>query len=132
MYIPPGYGTVTPYFFVADAPAFIRFLIDGLGGTELCRTLGSDGRVANAQIQLGTSAVMVSEATPAYPAMASAFYLYVEDAEAAMAQAQAAGALKVMDVADMPYGDRQGGVQDAHGNYWWISQRLVQAPYTSR
>lgn len=132
MYIPPGYGTVTPYLFVRDAPAFIRFLIDGLGGQELCRTLGSDGRVANAQIQIGTSAVMVSEATPAYPAMASAYYLYVENADVAMARALAAGALKVMDVADMPYGDRQGGVQDVQGNYWWLSQRLVQAPYSAR
>ena len=34
-----------------------------------------------------------------------------------------------MDVADMPYGDRQGGVRDPHGNIWWISQRTVEAPY---
>jgi PhnB protein len=34
-----------------------------------------------------------------------------------------------MEVADMPYGDRQGGVRDAWGNLWWISQRLVDAPY---
>ena len=26
-------------------------------------------------------------------------------------------------------GDRQGGVRDLHGNLWWISQRLVEAPY---
>ncbi len=29
------------------------------------------------------------------------------------------------------YGDRQGGVRDAWGNIWWISQRLVDGPYTS-
>ena len=34
MYIPPGFNTVTPYFFVADAEAFIRFLVQGLGGIE--------------------------------------------------------------------------------------------------
>ncbi|HRB81349.1 MAG TPA: hypothetical protein PK614_03735 [Nitrospira sp.] len=34
MYIPPGFNTVTPYFFVADAEAFVRFLVQGLGGTE--------------------------------------------------------------------------------------------------
>jgi PhnB protein len=27
-----------------------------------------------------------------------------------------------------PYGDRLGGVRDAQGNLWWISQRLVEAP----
>jgi hypothetical protein len=30
MYIPPGFGTVTPYFFVANAERFVAFLVDGL------------------------------------------------------------------------------------------------------
>ena len=129
MYIPPGFNTVTPYWFVTDAEAFIAFLIGGLGGTETRRSMRPDGCVANVQVRLGTSTVMVSEASPAFPAMASSYYLYVEDADASMARAIAAGAAKVMDVDDMPYGDRQGGVRDAHGNLWWISQRTVHAPY---
>ena len=39
MYIPPGFNTVTPYFFVSNAEAFVRFLVQGLGGIETCRTL---------------------------------------------------------------------------------------------
>jgi hypothetical protein len=31
MYIPHGFGSVTPYFFVADAEAFVTFLVGGLG-----------------------------------------------------------------------------------------------------
>ena len=61
--------------------------------------------------------------------MPSAFYLYVEDADAAMKKAIDAGADLEMEVADMDYGDRQGGVRDPFGNIWWISQRLVNAPY---
>jgi PhnB protein len=72
----------------------------------------------------------VSEATDRYPAMAAAFYLYVSDANAAMKRALDAGAFLEMPVADMPYGDRQGGVRDGHGNIWWISQRTVEEPYT--
>jgi PhnB protein len=34
-----------------------------------------------------------------------------------------------MKVADMPYGDRQGGVRDIAGNIWWVSQRLTAEPY---
>lgn len=130
LYIPPGFNTVTPYFFVKDAERFIGFLIHGLGGQETCRTMRPNGLVANVQVQLGTSAVMVSEATDRYPPMAGAFYLYVAHADDAMARALAAGAVLEMAVADMPYGDRQGGVRDPHGNLWWISQRLVQGPYT--
>lgn len=130
MYIPPGFHTVTPYFFVDNAPGFIAFLIQGLGGTETCRTMRPDGQVANVQVQLGTATVMVSEATVRYKAMAGAYYLYVDNAAVAMARALQHGAVLEMAVADMPYGDRQGGVRDAHGNIWWISERLVHEPYT--
>lgn len=128
-YVPPGFGAVTPYFFVDDAPRFIAFLIDGLGGQEVLRSLRPDGKVANVQVALHGSTVMVSEASLAYPAMSSSYYLYVADAQATMRSALAHGASLEMEVADMPYGDRQGGVRDAHGNLWWISQRTVHAPY---
>jgi PhnB protein len=128
MHIPPGFNTITPYFFVDGAVGFIDFLVVGLGGTEILRHMDGD-RIANAQVRLGTSTVMVSEASPAFPAMPASYYLYVENADDSMARAMAAGATQVMPVADMPYGDRQGGVRDRHGNLWWISQRMVAGPY---
>jgi PhnB protein len=131
MYIPPGFGTVTPYFFVEDAERFVSFLTRAFDGKETLRSLRGDGRIANAQVVLGTSTVMVSESSAQYPAMPASYYLYVEDAAGTMRKAVAAGATAVMEVADMPYGDRQGGVRDAHGNLWWISQRLVEAPYSA-
>ena len=129
MLIPPGYNTVTPYFFVDRAAEFIEFLVRGLAGEELSRQSGND-RIAHAEVRLGTSTVMISEARPDYPAMRAAYYLYVEDADATVASAIAAGAEQVMAVQDMDYGDRQGGVRDGHGNLWWISQRLVPGPYS--
>jgi PhnB protein len=129
MYIPPGFGTVTPYFFVDDAERFIAFLCEAFGGNEVLRS-AHDGRIANAQIVIGTSTVMVSDTTAQYPAMPTSSYLYVEGADATVRRALAAGAEQIMEVADMPYGDRQGGVRDAWGNLWWISQRLVEAPYS--
>lgn len=129
MYIPPGFGTIFPYFFVKDAPDFLDFLVDGLGATVLQRDLRPDGNIANAQVQLGTSNFMVSEASEHYPPTTAAYYLYVEDADAAMERALQHGAKLEMTVADMPYGDRQGGIKDPHGNIWWISQRLAEGPY---
>jgi PhnB protein len=129
MYVPPGFNTVTPYCFVTGAEQFVRFLVDGLGGTETCRTLRPDGRIANVQVRIGDSTIMASEASPQYPSMPAAFYLYVEDAHASVQRALAHGAPLEMAVADMSYGDRQGGVRDVHGNLWWISQRLVEEPY---
>ncbi|WP_028311617.1 VOC family protein [Derxia gummosa] len=129
MHIPPGFNTIAPYFFVRNAEAFVGFLVQGLGGAETCRTMRPDGGIANVQVRIGDSTVMVSEATGRYPPMCSAFYLYVDDADAAMGRALAHGAIEEMPVADMPYGDRQGGARDSHGNIWWISQRLVAGPY---
>ena len=126
---PPGFYSVTPYFFVDGAEAFIAFLVDGLGGSEVGRSMRPDGCVANVRVRLGSSTVMVSEASSAFPAMSGSCYLYVDDAHAAMARALEHGASLVMAVDDMPYGDRQGGVRDAHGNLWWISQRLSDGPY---
>lgn len=130
MYIPPGFGTVTPYFFVIDAERFVVFLIRGLGGKEVLRSMRQDGQIANAQVLLGTTTVMVSEASAKYPPMQASYYLYVEDAAAIMNNAIANGATIEMEVSDMPYGDRQGGIRDAHGNIWWVSQRIVEEPYT--
>jgi PhnB protein len=90
-----------------------------------------NGVVQNVQVRIGDSTVMVSEATESYPAMAFAFYLYVADATASVQQALRHGAELEMAVLDMPYGDRQGGVRDTHGNIWWISQRTAHEPYTA-
>lgn len=131
MTTPPGFATVTPYFFMDDADGFVAFLVDGLGGEHLHTTRREDGKIANAQLQLGNAAVMVSEAGRGYPAMPASYYLYVADADASMARAVASGAAEIMAVADMPYGDRQGGVRDAWGNIWWISQRLEAGGYSN-
>jgi len=126
--IPPGFNTVMPYFFVEGAERFIEFLVQGLEGIEIGRHMNGE-RIANAQVRLGTSTVMVSEASTGFPAMRASYYLYVENADESMQRAIAAGATKIMEVADMPYQDRQGGIKDQFGNLWWLSQRLTDGPY---
>ncbi|MDN3516592.1 VOC family protein [Aquisalimonas lutea] len=127
--VPDGFNTVTPYFFVRGAEDFVDFLIAALGGDEVGRHLRPDGKIANAQVRIGSSTLMVSEATEANPATYGTYYLYVEDADESMRRALGHGASLEMEVADMPYGDRQGGVRDPFGNVWWISQRLEDGPY---
>lgn len=129
MYVPEGFAVVTPYVVVDGADDYVRFLSAAFGGQEIGRSTAPDGRIANSQIRFATATIMVSEASGKLPASKAAFYLYVSDADAAMARAMAAGAEHLMDVADMPYGDRQGGVRDPAGNIWWISQRLRDEPY---
>ncbi len=129
MYIPDGFTTVTPYLFVRDAGLFATFLKKAFAGKEMTRTTRPDGVIANLQVAVGTSMLLISEASDRYPPMPAAYYIYVEDADASMAAAIAAGGQCEMAVADMEYGDRQGGIRDPFGNIWWVSQRLVDAPY---
>lgn len=128
MRLPPGFHALTPYLVVDDAPRLLRFLVEGLGGEEVLRHLDG-GRVAHAQVRIADSMVMLGDATPEWPARPVNLYLFVDDADAAMARALAAGGRSVMPVGDKPYGDRQGGVEDPCGNLWWLSQRLVDGPY---
>lgn len=129
MIIPDGFAQVTPYIFVTDADKYMDHLAPALGGVETHRSLRPDGKIANGQIRFGEASIMISEASRGFAPSQSTFYLYVENADAAMKQAVASGMDKIMDVADMPYGDRQGGAKDIAGNIWWLSQRLSDAPY---
>lgn len=128
MYVPPGFGTVAPYLFVDGAADYIEFLLRAFDCEEVGRTEHGE-IIMNCQVRFGTATIMLGDVGGRFEPSRSALYLYVEDADVAMQRALDAGATKVMDVDDMPYGDRQGGVVDPAGNTWWISQRLVEKPY---
>lgn len=126
---PKGFTTVIPYIFANNADDYVVFLKRAFGAMEIGRSVKPNGGVANCQIRIGDAVLMVSDASSSFPPAKSAFYLYVADADRAMKTAIDAGGEVVMEVADMPYGDRQGGVMDTSGNIWWISQRLVDGAY---
>ncbi len=133
MFIPPGFATVAPYLVVERAADYIDFLVAGLGGVHVGSSIRPDGVVANGQVRFGdgesAATIMVSEAQPDFPAGTTHLYLFVADADAAMASALASGATEIMAVGDRPYGDRQGGIVDQWGMTWWLSQRLTAEPY---
>lgn len=120
---------VTPYFFVRDAERLVEVLRSAFAGEEIGRSVRDDGKIANAQLRIGSSTLMIGEASARYKPMPGSYYLYVEDAEASMQRALRHSATLEMEVGDMPYGDRQGGVADPVGNIWWISRRIENKPY---
>jgi len=123
MSTPEGFSTVNPYIFVKDADKFIKFLETAFDGKEIGRTT-RNGRIANARVKIDESTVMVSEATDQFRAMPASYYLYVENADETYARASKCDIETLMEPMDMPYGDRQAGIKDSFGNYWWISTRL--------
>ena len=128
-YRPEGFSTLNSYIFADDAPALIDYLKLAFDAEELNRIM-RDGDIANCILKIGDTAFMISQARGEFTGMRTAFYLYVKDVDAMYQRAIEHGGESVFAPADMDYGDRQGGVKDLEGNYWWISTRLKEGPYS--
>ena len=122
--IPEGYHTLTPYLIADDLDTLIDFLKTAFGATENERLPGKDGKTGHADVSVGDSHVMLGAAQESWPALPCMTYVYVPDTDATFARALAAGATSVQEPGDMFYGDRNAGVKDPLGNYWWIATRL--------
>lgn len=130
-YRPPGFGTVGIYLIVDNPNVMIQFLMKALHAIEQHCTLDeNDGSIRNCILQIGSSSLMVAPSTDMLKHSPSSFYLYVSDVDAMYAHSLENGASSVFPPDDMPYGDRQAGIKDPLGNYWWISQRLKEEPYS--
>lgn len=120
-YLPPQQSPLQPYLTVEAADAYILFLQRAFGAClgECIRR--PDGSVAHAELQLSGCSLMLSEAMEGQPARSCVFYLYVPDADAAHAQALAAGAESIMAPGLRPYGNLEGAVKDPSGTTWWLA-----------
>jgi uncharacterized glyoxalase superfamily protein PhnB len=75
----------------------------------------------HAEVTIGDSRVMIADESEMAKATASTLYLYVPNVDRVFQQAVKAGGTKIMEPADMFYGDRSGGVKDPFGNSWFIA-----------
>ena len=120
--IPAGHHTVTPYLVVRGAAKTIDFAKKAFGAEDLFDPMKRpDGTIMHAEIKIGDSVVMISDATEEHPAMQSMLHLYVPDIDAKYKKAVAAGGTSMMEPADQFYGDRSGGVKDPCGVMWYIA-----------
>ena len=120
-YIPEGLRSVTPFLHVTGTAEYIEFLKRALGAVEERRD-DKEGSVRYARLRIGNAVLEFGEADRGVEPMPSAFYLYVDDADALYRRAIDAGARSLWPPADQPYGDRMGGVEDAAGNQWFIAR----------
>jgi uncharacterized glyoxalase superfamily protein PhnB len=119
--IPDEYHSVTPYLTVDDLPGLIEFVKAAIDATIPEAMPDAIGKLRHAEAQIGDSRVMMGQARAEWPARPSSLYLYVEDTDATYQRALAAGAKSLMEPAAQFWGDRNAGVEDSNGNYWWIS-----------
>jgi PhnB protein len=130
--IPEGMHTLTPHLICADASTAIDFYKRAFGAVELNRTPGPDGRLMNAMLRIGDSAIMLMDENLAWGALSPtqlkgtpvSIHLYVNDVDAAFAKAVKEGATSKMPPADMFWGDRFSSVLDPSGHSWSIASHV--------
>ena len=130
--IPEGYHTITPSLAIRDAARALDFYKKAFGAEERFRMPGPDGKLMHAELQIGTSLVMLGEEMPDMGARSPqtlggtpvSFYLYVEDVDAFWKRAVEAGAKPTMPLTDMFWGDRMGKLEDPFGHAWAPAQHI--------
>ncbi len=126
--IPDGYHTVTPYLIVEGASSLIEFLKEAFDAQETECVVQPDGTIMHAEVTIGDSVVMLSDAMGERKPMPTSIYLYVNDADATYQRALQAGGTSMMEPANLFYGDRHGSVKDPAGNYWSIATHIEDVP----
>ncbi len=132
--IPDHLHAVTPRLVVRDGAAAIDFYAQAFGAVELARFSGPSGGVIHAEVRIGDSVVMITDAVEdGSPAgspdalngvVSAIMVIYWEDVDAAWDRAVAAGAEVVFPLADQFYGERGGRLRDPFGQQWMMSQRI--------
>jgi uncharacterized glyoxalase superfamily protein PhnB len=122
------FRSVTPHLNPLRTARMIEFFEKAFGAEEVYRAQSPDGVVHHAQVRIGDSLIGMSDAHGPYQPAPCTLHLYVPDADAAYAQALRAGATSIRPVADQPYGERNGGIQDPFGNRWFLATPLQNPP----
>jgi uncharacterized glyoxalase superfamily protein PhnB len=122
--VPEGYSTFTPYYVVEGASDFIEFLKKAFGAQEMFRFPAPGGKLGHAEVKVGSSMVMLADATAEYQPSRMNSYLYVPDVDATYKKAVAAGAQSKREPSNQFYGDRVCTVIDRWGNTWSIGTHV--------
>ena len=78
----------------------------------------------HADLMIGDSHIMLSEASDQHPAMPCMVHLYVPNVDAVYQRAVTAGGKSFQEPKDQFYGDRGAGVKDPSGCAWYIATHI--------
>jgi PhnB protein len=130
--IPEGMHSLTPHLICAGASDAIAFYAKAFNAVEATRLPGPQGKLIHAVVRIGDSALMLVDENPQWGLLGPKLlkgspvtvHLSVEDADAVVAQAVAAGAKVTMPLADTFWGDRYAQLEDPFGHRWSVSTHI--------
>jgi uncharacterized glyoxalase superfamily protein PhnB len=120
------------YLRMKDAAKAIDFYQRAFGASEKFRLCEPSGRVGHAELDFGGTTLMLSDEFPEYGIRGPeslggttlTIHLHVDDADALIRRAVAAGATIVRPATDQFYGERSGTVRDPFGHEWNIGHEI--------
>lgn len=121
---------VFAYLHVRNAAEAVAFYTAAFGATEKYRLTEPGGRVGHLELDFDGTTVMLSEEYPEHGIKAPggdtsvSLHLHVDDCDAVVARAVAAGATLVMAPRDHFYGERSGVIRDPSGHRWNIGHHV--------
>ncbi len=129
---PSDYPPLSPYLTVVDAAKAITFYQQAFGAVERFRLLDrKTGAIGHAELFIQGSLIMLSEENPAWNKSPQTLggtpfklCLMVDDVDAAIEKAAAAGATVTMPAQDQFYGFRCGSVRDPFGHEWMLQREI--------
>jgi uncharacterized glyoxalase superfamily protein PhnB len=125
---------VYPYLRLRDAGRALAFYKQAFGAEELFRLTEPSGRIGHAEIRIGGTTLMLSDEYPEMNIVGPqtlggttfAIHLHVDDADAWIERAVAAGATLLRPAADAFYGERSGSVRDPFGHEWLLGHQVEE------
>ena len=127
--ISEGMHRLSPHMVCAGAAEAIDFYVEAFGAEEIMRTPGPDGKLLHAAVSINGSSVMLVDenlefgmfSPKALDGSPVTIHLIVDDADAWMKRAVAAGGVEAMAVQEVFWGDRYGVVVDPFGHSWALA-----------
>lgn len=133
--VPEGYHTATPYLIVKGCVRALDFYKRAFGADEIMR-IEHNGVIGHAEIQIGTSRIMLADESPQMGARSPqtlggspvSLMLYVEDVDSFVERAVGEGAVSKRPIAKQFYGDRLGSIEDPFGHVWHVATHIEDVP----
>lgn len=122
------------YLRAKDAEAAVDYYKRAFGAAEIFRLTEPGGRIGHVELDFGGTTVMLSNEFPEFgihapdPDAPSSFviHLHVDDADATIEQAVAAGGSLIRAPQDQFYGERSGTLRDPFGYDWMIGHSIEE------
>ena len=121
-----------PQLYIPNGTHDISFYIKAFGAEELRRYSNDDGSIHVSELSIQGALFHLHENTaktfladPVYYKGSTVLIgLFVDDVDAVIESAIAAGAVLVSPAQTYDYGYRQGDIKDPFGHYWMIEKRV--------